>query len=98
MDAGDLTDIMKRSIIFLLGVITSGEGGLRMNLRVMYLKEANVIVREEKGKGIWAVEKSSEEGTKVLKLLDKEPSICQLTKILQESFPSVNDFIFRIEG
>ena len=68
-----------------------------MTLRVMYLKEANVTVREDKKNGVWTVEKSSEEETKILKKFDKEPSVNQLSQILREFFPNVGDFIFHIE-
>ena len=61
----------------------------------MYLGEANVIVREDNG--AWTVEKSSEEETKILKKLDKEPSVNQLSQILRDFFPNVGDFIFHIE-
>lgn len=95
MDAGDLTDVIKRSIIFLSEVITSGKGGQKkMVLRVLCLEDA-VTVREDNG---WLVERKGEDGNRILlKKFEKEPSVNQLTKVLKEYFPNVSDFVFHKE-
>ncbi len=66
-----------------------------MKLRVMYLGNANVTVRDSK-EG-WLIERTSEdEGVMLLKKLDKEPSVNMLREVLKQYYPDV-DLVLRQE-
>ena len=88
MDDGDLTDVIKRSIIFLSEAMNSGKGGLKMRLSVMCLKEAVTIRLEENA---WVVEMIEDGRTVILKRFEKEPSINQISQILQQYFRTEAD-------
>ena len=68
-----------------------------MKLRVMYLGNANVTIRND-SEGGWLIERTSEdEGVMLLKKLDKEPSVNMLREVLKQYYPDDRDLVLRQE-
>lgn len=96
MDAGDLTDAMKRSIMFLSRTMSLERRRQKMKLKVMYLGNANVTVRKDSEEG-WLIERTTEDGVMLLRKLDKEPSVNMLREVLKQYYPDAMDLVLRQE-